>query len=187
MSVYEIENWRPEIHETVYIAPGAAVIGQVRILKNASIWFNTVVRGDTDLITIGEESNIQDLSVCHADPGKPLTIGNKVTIGHRCVVHGCTIENDCLIGMGAIVMNGAIIGRGSIIAAGSVVLENTHVPPLSLVTGVPGKIKKTFEKEMIALNHLPADVYTARAQDYMSKLRHVPEFCQPEFTDLRNA
>jgi len=173
MSVYKLENWQPQIHETVYIAPGAVVIGQVRILQNASIWFNSVVRGDTDLITIGEETNIQDLSVCHADPGKPLTIGNKVTIGHRCVVHGCTIENDCLIGMGAIVMNGAIIGRGSIVAAGSVVLENTHVPPLSLVTGVPGRIKKSFDDNVIALIHLPADVYTARAQDYMLQLKSV--------------
>jgi len=175
MPVYELDKWQPEIHETVYIAPGAIVIGQVRIMKNASIWFNTVVRGDTDLITIGEETNIQDLSVCHADPGKPLTIGNKVTIGHRCVVHGCTIENDCLIGMGAIVMNGATIGRGSIIAAGSVVLENTQIPPLSLVTGVPGKIKKTFENDIIALNHLPADVYTARAQDYLSIFKEIPQ------------
>jgi carbonic anhydrase/acetyltransferase-like protein (isoleucine patch superfamily) len=170
MPIYKLGQWQPEIHDTVYIATGAMVIGQVRIMKHASIWFNSVIRGDTDLITIGEETNIQDLSVCHADPGKPLTIGNKVTIGHRCVIHGCTIENDCLIGMGAIVMNGARIGRGAIIAAGSVVLENTQIPPLSLVTGVPGKIKKTFESDIIALNHLPADIYTSRAQDYLDQL-----------------
>jgi len=170
MSVYELENWQPEIDKSVFIAPGAMVIGQVKIKKNASIWFNTVIRGDTDRITIGEESNVQDLSMCHADPGKPLEIGDKVTIGHRCIVHGCMIENDCLIGMGAIVMNGAKIGRGSIVAAGSVVLENTIIPPFSLVTGIPGKIKKTFDADVIELNHLPVDVYTSRAQDYMTKL-----------------
>jgi len=173
MPVYQIENWQPDIDDTVYIAPGAMVIGQVRIHKNASIWFNTVVRGDTDLITIGEETNIQDLSVCHADPGKPLTIGKKVTIGHKCIVHGCTIEDDCLIGMGSIVMNGASIGQGSIIAAGSVVLENTIIPPFSMVTGLPGKIKKTLEKEVIELIHMPADVYSQRAQDYLGKLIQV--------------
>jgi carbonic anhydrase/acetyltransferase-like protein (isoleucine patch superfamily) len=173
MPVYQIENWKPEIDDSVYIAPGAVVIGQVRIFQNASIWFNTVVRGDTDLLTIGEETNIQDLSVCHADPGQPLTIGKKVTIGHRCIVHGCTIENDCLIGMGAIVMNGATIGQGSIIAAGTVVLENTTIPPFSMVTGVPGKIKKTLEKDVIDLIHMPADVYTNRAKDYMSKLYQI--------------
>ncbi|KPA16730.1 acetyltransferase [Candidatus Magnetomorum sp. HK-1] len=171
MAVYQIENWKPEIDSSVYIAPGAVVIGQVRIGKNASIWFNTVIRGDTDLITIGEETNIQDLSVCHADPGQPLTIGKKVTVGHRCVIHGCTIEDDCLIGMGAIVMNGARIGHGSIIAAGSVVLENSNIPPFSMVTGIPGRIKKTMDDDIIDIIHLPADVYTKRGQDYILKLK----------------
>jgi len=171
MAIYQIDNWKPVIDSTAYVAPSAEIIGQVRIEKNTSIWFNTVIRGDTDLITIGEESNIQDLSVCHTDPGLPLTIGKKVTIGHRCIIHGCTIENNCLIGMGAIIMNGAKIGHGSIIAAGSVVLENSDIPPFSMVAGIPGRIKKTMDENIVDVINLPADVYKERGQDYFFKLK----------------
>lgn len=145
MTLYAYKNNRPDIHPTVFIAPTAQIIGNVIIGKQSSIWFQTVIRGDLDKISIGERTNIQDFCMCHVDQNTPLKIGNGVTIGHRAIIHGCTIEDECLIGMGAIVMNQAAIGKGSIVAAGAVVLEKTIIPPYSLVTGSPGKIKKTYE------------------------------------------
>lgn len=145
MSLYRFKGNQPIVHPSAFIAPTAQIIGNVHIGKLSSIWFNTVIRGDMDEIRIGEETNIQDLSMCHADENVPLAIGSRVTIGHGGTVHGCTIEDECLIGMGSIVLNHAVIGTGSIIAAGAVVLEKTEIPPFSLVTGSPGKIKKTYE------------------------------------------
>ncbi|HCY87278.1 MAG TPA: gamma carbonic anhydrase family protein [Desulfobacteraceae bacterium] len=168
MTLYAFKHNRPKVHESVFIAPTAQVIGEVRIHRNASVWFQTVIRGDMELITIGENTNIQDLTMCHADEGIPLTIGSGVTVGHRCVIHGCTIEDDCLIGMGAVVMNKAVIGRGSIVAAGAVILENTVIPPFSLVAGSPGKIKKTYSESDSALNSIrnAADIYVANARAF---------------------
>ncbi|WP_321493916.1 gamma carbonic anhydrase family protein [uncultured Desulfobacter sp.] len=147
MTLYAYQNIRPQIHESVFIAPTAQVIGNVNIGRDSSVWFQTVIRGDTAAITIGERTNIQDLSMCHVDAGVPLTVGNGVTVGHQCCLHGCTIEDGCLIGMGATVMNHAVIGTGSVVGAGAVVLENTIIPPYSLVTGSPGKVKKTYENK----------------------------------------
>jgi carbonic anhydrase/acetyltransferase-like protein (isoleucine patch superfamily) len=145
MTCYAFRNHTPMMHPSVFVAPTAQIIGNVRIGKDSSVWFQTVIRGDLDVIRIGEKTNIQDLCMCHADEGIPLRIGNRVTIGHRCVVHGCAIEDNCLIGMGAVVMNHAVIGEGSVIAAGTVVLEKTVIPPGSLVTGSPGRVKKTYD------------------------------------------
>lgn len=145
MTLYAYKNDQPRLHPTVYVAPTAQIIGNVQIGKHASIWFQTVIRGDLESISIGAMTNIQDFCMCHADKHIPLKIGNGVTIGHRAVVHGCTIEDDCLIGMGAIVMNQAVIGKGSVVAAGAVVLEKTIIPPNSLVTGSPGNVKKNYD------------------------------------------
>ncbi|MBA3011967.1 MAG: gamma carbonic anhydrase family protein [Proteobacteria bacterium] len=145
MTLYAYKNNHPKLHPSVYVAPTAQIIGNVHIGKNSSIWFQTVIRGDFDKISVGEGTNIQDLCMCHADDNIPLKIGNDVTIGHSCVIHGCTIEDGCLVGMGAIVMNQAVIGKGSVVAAGTLILEKTIIPPYSLVTGSPGKIKKTYE------------------------------------------
>ena len=145
MALYSFKNKQPQIHSTAYIAPTAQIIGDVHIGKNSSVWFQAVVRSDLDRITIGDRTSIQDMCVCHADENIPLTIGNGITIGHRSVIHGCTIEDNCLIGMGAIVMNEAVVGKGSVVAAGAVILERTIIPPYSLVTGLPGRVKKTYE------------------------------------------
>jgi carbonic anhydrase/acetyltransferase-like protein (isoleucine patch superfamily) len=145
MPLYAFNNHTPQIDPSVFVAPSAQIIGNVHIGRYSSVWFQTVIRGDLEAISIGEKTNIQDLCMCHADEGIPLTIGHGITIGHRSVIHGCTIENGCLIGMGAVVMNQAVIGEGSVIAAGAVVLEKTVIPPHSLVAGSPGKIKKTYE------------------------------------------
>lgn len=173
MSIYRLDQTSPQIDPTAFIAPNATLIGRVRIGKHSSVWFNTVIRADFEAITIGEDTNIQDLTMCHADEGKPLIIGNRVTVGHNCVVHGCTIEDDCLIGMGVVVMNGAIIRTGSIIAAGSVILENTEIPENSLVAGAPGKIKRSLDGDMAQLMTAMAGVYKNRSEAYKTPGRFV--------------
>jgi carbonic anhydrase/acetyltransferase-like protein (isoleucine patch superfamily) len=147
MTQYTYKNFKPQLHETVFIAPTAQIIGNVTIGQKSSVWFQTVIRGDMDKITVGERTNVQDLCMLHADIHVPLNIGNGVTIGHRCIIHGCTIEDECLIGMGAIIMNNAVIKKGSVVAAGCVVLEKTIIPSYSLVTGSPGKVKKTYDNQ----------------------------------------
>lgn len=132
----------PQIGKGVYIAPTAVIIGAVVIEDGASVWFNAVVRGDMESITIGTNSNIQDNCTLHTDPGFPLTIGAGVTIGHNAVVHGCTIEDRALIGMQAVLLNHSIIRSGSVVAAGAVVTEGQHVGPNQLVAGMPAKVKK---------------------------------------------
>ncbi|PIE60934.1 MAG: gamma carbonic anhydrase family protein [Desulfobacterales bacterium] len=171
MTLYAFKNIQPQIHDSVFIAPTAQIIGDVHIAKNASVWFQTVLRGDTAPINIGERTNIQDLSMCHVDLGVPLTVGNGVTIGHQCCVHGCTIEDDCLIGMGATVMNQAIIGTGSVVAAGSVILEKTIIPPYSLVIGSPGKVKKTYENkdDIIQMMRHSSNHYAENAKTFATK------------------
>ena len=133
------------IDPSVFIARGAIVLGDVDLGKDVSIWYNAVIRGDTDKISIGDQTNIQDLTMIHADPGIPCTVGNRVTVGHRVILHGCTIEDDCLIGMGAIVLNKVRVGRGSVIGAGAVLLEGTEVPAGSLVVGIPGRVVRQVD------------------------------------------
>jgi len=132
----------PQVADTAWIAPTAAVIGAVTIGERTGIFYSAVVRGDTSSIAIGDGSNLQDGVVVHADPGFACSIGSGVSVGHAAVVHGSTIEDDCLIGMGAVVLNGAVVGRGSMVAAGAVVLEGARIPPGSLVAGVPGKVRR---------------------------------------------
>jgi carbonic anhydrase/acetyltransferase-like protein (isoleucine patch superfamily) len=136
------------IDPTAFIAQGAIVLGDVLIGSGSSVWYNSVLRGDTDRITIGTDTNIQDLSMIHADPGVPCVVGNRVTVGHRVILHGCVVEDDCLIGMGAVLLNGVRIGRGSVIGAGALVLENTEVPPGSLVLGFPAKVVRPVDESM---------------------------------------
>jgi len=136
-------HFRPElVDSSAFLAPGCVIVGDVTIGPEASVWFNAVIRGDTEAIRIGRQSNVQDLSVLHADPGYPCVLGERVTLGHGAIVHGATVEDDCLIGMRAVVMNGARIGAGSLVAVGAVVLEGVQVPPGSIVMGVPGKVAR---------------------------------------------
>ena len=128
------------IHPSAFIHPRALVLGDVQLGARVSVWPFAVLRGDTDRIAIGDDSNVQDGSVVHVDEGVPVQIGARVAIGHRAIVHGATIEDDCLIGMGAIVLNGAHVGTGSIVGAGAVVREGEAIPPNSLVVGVPGRV-----------------------------------------------
>lgn len=136
------------IDASAFVAAGAVVLGDVQIGRNVSVWYNAVIRGDTERITIGDETNIQDLSMIHADPGMPCVIGRRVTVGHRVILHGCIVEDECLIGMGAILLNGVRIGTGSVVGAGAVLAEGTEVPPGSLVLGVPGKVMREVSEVM---------------------------------------
>src|SRR5580765_1283513 len=138
------------IHPTAFIAHGAVVLGDVSLGRNSSVWYNTVIRGDMAPIVIGDETNIQDLSMVHVDEGVPCTIGKRVGVGHRVILHGCTVEDDCLIGMGSVILNRARIGTGSVIGAGAVIPEAMQVPPRSLVMGVPGRIVRQVDAELTA-------------------------------------
>ncbi len=173
MTQFSLESVEPKIDPSAYVAPNTTIIGDVTIGRKSSVWFSSVARGDDNSIVVGDQTNIQDLSILHADANYPLTIGSGVTVGHRCVVHGCTIEDECLIGMGAIIMNGAKIGRGSIIAAGSVVMENVEIPPFSLVAGVPGKVKRTYDTEILERIKKAGEVYVQRGIDYKTKLEEI--------------
>jgi carbonic anhydrase/acetyltransferase-like protein (isoleucine patch superfamily) len=166
-----IDGKTPAVDSTAFLAPTAAVSGDVVIAARASVFYGASVRGDMAPIRIGHDSNVQDNAVLHADPGAPCTLGARVTIGHGAVVHGCTVEDDCLIGMHATVMNHAVIGSGSLVAAGSVVLEGTRVPPRSLVAGTPGKVRRELtDEECSAMNRGAMD-YVAQAQLHNEALR----------------
>ncbi len=139
-------SFRPElIDSTVYIAPGAQVLGNVTIGAESSVWCNAVLRSDAEAITIGRRTNVQDLCVLHVDIRRPCTLGDRVSLGHGAIVHGAIVEDDVLIGMGAIVLNDARIGAGSIIAAGSVVPEGMQIPPSSIIMGTPARVHRQAE------------------------------------------
>jgi carbonic anhydrase/acetyltransferase-like protein (isoleucine patch superfamily) len=143
---------RPQVHDTAFVAPGAVVIGRVELGPESSVWYGTVLRADGDLVSLGARSNLQDGTVVHSDPGRPVLIGSGVSVGHRAVVHGCTVEDDVLIGMGAVLLNGCVVGTGSIVAAGAVIREGMVVPPRSLVTGVPGQVRReTSEDDLVRI------------------------------------
>ena len=158
-----------DIHETVFIAPGATVRGDVTIEEDCSIWYHATVRGDCAPIRIGRASNIQDNCVVHVDADHPVIIGANVTVGHGAIIHGCTIEDNTLIGMGAILLNGCHIGRNCIIAAGALITQHTVIPDNSLVMGNPGKIKRevTTEEETSILEN--AIYYVEEARHYMQE------------------
>lgn len=160
-------RFRPElVHESVFIAPGAIVIGNVTLAEESSVWFNAVIRGDSEAIVVGAGTNVQDGCILHADPGRPCLLGQRVTLGHGAIVHGATIEDDVLIGMRAVVMNGARIRSGSIVGVGAVVLENMEVPAGSIVLGMPGKVVRAAgEREMEKIRHA-AEHYIGAAKVY---------------------
>jgi carbonic anhydrase/acetyltransferase-like protein (isoleucine patch superfamily) len=139
----------PSVAESAWAAPGATLVGDVRLEERASVWYNAVLRADNEPILIGAESNLQDNVSAHVDTGAPLTVGRRVSVGHNAVLHGCTIEDDVLIGMHATVMNRAVIGTGSLVAAGALVTEGTVVPPRSLVAGVPAKVRRELTDEEV--------------------------------------
>jgi len=144
----------PTIHPTAFVHPQAVVLGDVTLGARVSVWPTAVLRGDSDRITIGDDSNVQDGTIVHVDDGVPTTIGKRVGIGHRAIVHGATIEDDCLIAMGAILLNNVHVGTGSIIGAGAVCREGMQIPPNSLVLGVPARVtRQTTDAERDRIRH----------------------------------
>jgi carbonic anhydrase/acetyltransferase-like protein (isoleucine patch superfamily) len=170
MPVRSLGNRTPQIDATAYIADGAQLIGDVAVGSGASVWFNAILRGDTEQISVGTGSNIQDGAILHADPGFPCTVGAGVVAGHGAILHGCEIGDDCLIGMGAIILNGARIASGSIVAAGAVVPEGKEFPPRSLIMGVPAKVVREATAQDLAQIAASARHYQERAQLYRAEL-----------------
>jgi len=172
MAVFSLGERKVTFHgEEWFIAHNATVIGTVILHNQASVWFNAVARGDNDIITIGERSNIQDAAVLHADPGVPLTLGKNVSVGHHAMLHGCSVGDCTLVGIGAIIMNHAVIGSGCLIAAGALIPEGKTYPDGVLILGSPGKVVRELkpeEKEELLEN---ADVYVRRSKLYREKLK----------------
>ena len=167
---YRLGDKQVQQEEGVYIAPGSHVIGDVVLKKNASVWFNAVLRGDCDRITVGENSNVQDGSVLHTDEGIPLNIGKSVTVGHKVMLHGCDIGDYSLIGINAVVLNGAKIGNYCVIGANALVTENMEVPDGSVVMGSPGKVVKSLSEEHRKMLEYGADHYVKNAQRFATEL-----------------
>jgi len=164
----------PAVDPTAFVAPSAVVVGDVALGPRASVWYGAVVRADAESIRIGADSNVQDGSTLHSDPGFPLVLGERVTVGHRVVLHGARVDDDVLVGMGAVVMNGAHIGSGSIVAAGAVVTENAEVPPGSLVAGVPAKVVRDLGDAAVERIRANAVSYTDRLDQHRG-LRRVEQ------------
>ncbi len=138
----------PVVHPAAFIAPSALVMGDVVLEEEASVWYTSVLRGDTGPIRIGSQTCLQDGCIVHVDEGVPCTIGKRVGVGHRVTLHGCTVEDDCLVGMGSILLNHVVVGRGSVIAAGALLTEGMKVPPGSLVMGLPARVVRPVDPEL---------------------------------------
>ena len=173
MAIYELDGVAPSMADTAWVADSAQVIGNVVLGDQASVWFGTVVRGDTERISIGAGSNIQDTSVLHADIGKPLVIGERVTVGHQAVLHGCTVGDESLIGIGAIVLNGAKIGKNCLVGAGSLVTEGKEFPDGSMIMGAPAKLVRQLTAEQMASLRDSAQHYIDNAQRFRLGLKEI--------------
>ena len=171
MAVYELDGAQPRVADSAWVADSAQVMGNVVLGEDSSVWFGTVIRGDTETITVGRGSNIQDASVLHADIGKPLTIGENVTVGHQVMLHGCTIGAESLIGIGAIVLNGAKIGRHCLVGAGALVTEGKEFPDGSMIIGSPAKAVRQLTPEQIKGLKLSAQHYMDNARRFRAGLK----------------
>lgn len=175
MPLYEIDGIGPDLAADgrCWVAETAVLIGRVRLLAEASVWFNAVLRGDNEWIEIGARSQVQDNATLHTDPGYPLTIGADCVIGHNVIMHGCTIAANSLIGMGAIVMNGVRINEGSIVGAGAVVPEGKEFPERSLIVGAPARVVRTLDDKAMKAIAAGADNYVRRWKAYSKGLKRI--------------
>lgn len=173
MALYELDGVAPQLADGTWVADSAQVMGSVVLGENVSVWFGAVLRGDTEPLTIGRNSNVQDLSVLHADAGCPLTIGENVTIGHQVMLHGCTVGDNSLIGIQAVVLNNAKIGRNSIVGAGSVVTEGKEFPDNSLIIGSPAKVVRTLDDAAAAKLRASAEHYVDNGRRFAKGLKKI--------------
>ena len=156
----------PTVHDTVFLAPGAYIIGDVQVGKETSIWFNAVLRGDEDAITIGDRCSIQDNSSIHLSEGSPVIVEDEVTVGHNVILHGCTVKKRCIIGMGSTILDGAVIGEECIIGANTLIPSGKVIPPRSLVIGSPGKVVRELTDKDFELIQLSIDTYVEKSYIY---------------------
>jgi carbonic anhydrase/acetyltransferase-like protein (isoleucine patch superfamily) len=173
MAVYQLDVLIPQIADTAWVADNAQVIGDVQMAPDSSVWFSSVVRGDTATIRIGEGTNIQDGSVLHADVGMPLTLGKHVTVGHMVQLHGCTVGDESLIGIGAIVLNGAKIGKNCLVGAGSLVTEGKEFPDGSMILGSPAKVVRQLTPEQIEGLRRSAQHYVNNKNRFKAGLKKI--------------
>ncbi len=173
MAVYELDQICPTLAESAYVADSAQVMGDVHLGAHASVWFGAVIRGDTERITVGEGSNIQDGSVLHADFGAPLTIGKYVTVGHKVMLHGCSIGDESLVGIGAVILNNAKIGKNCLVGAGSLVTEGKVFPDGSVIMGSPAKLVRTLSPEQMQALRISAQHYIDNAKRYQTSFHKI--------------
>jgi len=171
MAIYELDGTAPRIADTAWVADNAQVMGHVVLDEDSSVWFGVTLRGDTETITVGRGSNVQDGSVLHADVGFPLVLGENVTVGHMVMLHGCTIGEGSLIGIGAVVLNGAKIGKGCLVGAGALVTEGKEFPDGSMILGSPARVVRTLTPEQIEGLRQSAQHYVDNARRYRSGLK----------------
>lgn len=173
MAVYKLDDKAPRVADSAWVADSATVIGEVELADNASVWFGAVLRGDTEPIRIGRNSNVQDGSVVHADAGFPVTLGDNVTVGHQVMLHGCTVGDNSLVGIQAVVLNGAKIGRNCLVGAGSLITEGKEFPDGVLILGRPAKVVRELTAEQIQHLQHSADHYVENARRYKAGLTRV--------------
>ena len=173
MAIYQLGEHAPDIDPSALIADTANVIGKVKVEANASIWFDVTIRGDNELITIAENSNVQEGCVLHTDPGYPLNIGKNVTVGHQAMLHGCTIGEGSLVGIQAVILNGAKIGRNCLVGAGALITEGKEFPDNSLIIGAPAKAVRALTEEDIIGMHGNTANYVRRGQLFKQELKRI--------------
>jgi carbonic anhydrase/acetyltransferase-like protein (isoleucine patch superfamily) len=175
MPIYALDGLEPELAAdgSCFVAPTAVLIGRVRLKRNASVWFGAVLRGDNDWIEVGENSNVQDNTICHTDPGQPLTIGDNVTVGHGVILHSATIGDNALIGMGSTVLNRARIGRNCLVGANALVPEGKEFPDGSLILGAPARVARPLDERQLAMLKISAEVYVRNGERFRAGLRRL--------------
>jgi carbonic anhydrase/acetyltransferase-like protein (isoleucine patch superfamily) len=171
MPFYELDGTAPRVAASAWVADNAQVVGQVTLAEDSSVWFGATLRGDTEPITVGRGSNVQDGSVLHTDVGLPLVIGERVTVGHNVMLHGCTIGDESLIGIGAVVLNGARIGRNCLVGAGALVTEGKEFPDGSMILGSPARVVRSLTPEQIEGLRQSAQHYIENARRYRNGLK----------------